>query len=78
MRFERLIHSACADFAPRKLLFVRSGSHGRNERSLNIADRVLKYGCGITQEEAEKDHDENLHNFLLRMQQVELELNPAR
>ena len=44
----------------------------------NIADRGLKYGCGITQEEAEKDHDENLRNFLLRMQQVELELNPAR
>ena len=42
----------------------------------NIADRVLKYGYGITQEEAEKDHDENLRNFLLR--QVELELNPAK
>ena len=55
-----------------------AGSPGGNERSLNIADRVLKYGCGITQEEAEKDHDENLRNFLLRMQQVELELNPAR
>ena len=42
----------------------------------NVADRVLKYGYGITQEEAEKDHDENLRNFLLR--QVELELNPAK
>ena len=36
----------------------------------NIADRVLTYGCEIQQEEAEKDHEENLHNFLLRMQQV--------
>ena len=44
----------------------------------NIADRVLKYECGITQEETEKDHDENLRNFLLRMEQVEVELNPAR
>ena len=42
----------------------------------NVADRVLKYGYGITQEEAEKDHDENLRNFLLR--QVELELNPSK
>ena len=42
----------------------------------NISDRVLKYGYGITQEEAEKDHDENLRNFLLR--HVELELNPAK
>ena len=42
----------------------------------NIADRVLKYRYGITQEEAEKDHDENLRNFLLR--QVELELNPSK
>ena len=30
----------------------------------NIADVVLIYGCGQTQEEAEKDHDENLYNFL--------------
>ena len=42
----------------------------------NIADRVLKYGYGITQEDAKKDHDENLRNFLLR--QVELELNPYK
>ena len=42
----------------------------------NIADSVLKYGYGITQEDAEKDHDENLRNFLLR--QVELELNPYK
>ena len=43
----------------------------------NIADRVLICGCGITQEEAEEDHDETLHNVLMRMQQVELKLNPA-
>ena len=29
----------------------------------------------MTQEQAEKAHDENLHNFLLRMQQVLLKLN---
>ena len=43
----------------------------------NIADDVLIYGCGETQEEAEKDHDENLYNFLLRMRQVKLKLNSA-
>ena len=44
----------------------------------NIADDVLIYGCGETQEEAEKDHNENLYNFLLRMRQVKLKLNPAK
>lgn len=44
----------------------------------NIADDVLIYGCGQTQEEAEKDHDENLYNFLRRMQEVKLKLNPAK
>lgn len=33
----------------------------------NIANDVRICGCGETQEEAEKDHDENLYNFLLRM-----------
>ena len=37
----------------------------------------VKHGYVIAQEEAEKDHNENLHNFLLRMQQVLLKLNPA-
>ena len=44
----------------------------------NIADDVLIYGCGQTQEEAERDHDENLYHFLQRMQQVKLKLNPAK
>ena len=44
----------------------------------NIADDVLIYWCGQTQEEAEKDHDKNLYNFLLRMQQEKLKLNPAK
>ena len=44
----------------------------------NIADDVLIYGCGQTKEEAEKDHDKNLYNFLLRMQQVKLKLNPTK
>ena len=43
----------------------------------NIAD-VLIYGCGTIQEETEKDHDESLYNFLLRMQQVKLKQNPAK
>ena len=44
----------------------------------NIADDVLIYGCGQTKEKAEKDHDENLFNFLLQMQQVKLKLNPTK
>ena len=44
----------------------------------NIADDVLIYGCGQTQEEAERDHDENLYNFLLRMRHVQLRLNPKK
>ena len=56
-----------------------AGSPGSNEKclELNIADRVLKHGCVIAHEEVEEDHDDNLHNFLLRMQQVLLKLNPA-
>ena len=41
----------------------------------NIADDALIYECGQTKDEAEKDHNENLHNFLLRIQQVKLKLN---
>ena len=44
----------------------------------NIANDVLIYGCGQTQEEAEQDHDENLYNFLRQMQEVKLKLNPAK
>jgi len=44
----------------------------------NIVDDVLIYGCEETKEEAEKDHDENLYNFLLRIQQVKLKLNPTK
>ena len=44
----------------------------------NIADDVLIYGCGETQKQAEKDHDENLYHFLLRMRDVKLKLNPSK
>ena len=50
----------------------------QQEGICNIADDVLIYGCGQTKEEAEKDRDENLYNFLLRMQQVKLKLNPTK
>ena len=43
----------------------------------NIADDVLIYGCGETHEQAEKDHDEHLYHFLVRMREVKLKLNPA-
>ncbi len=43
-----------------------------------FSDDVLIYGCGQTQEEAEKDRDENLYHVLLRMQQVKDTLNPAK
>lgn len=45
---------------------------------LNIADDVLIFGSGTTQEEAERDHDENLYKFLLRVRQVKLKLNPTK
>ena len=44
----------------------------------NIADDALIFRCGQTQEEADKDHGENLYNCLLRMQHVKLNLNPAK
>ena len=44
----------------------------------NIADDVLTYGCEETHEQAEKDHDENLYHFLVRMREVKLKLNPAK
>ena len=44
----------------------------------NIADGVLIYGSGETHEQAEKDHDENLYHFLVRMCKVKLKLNLAK
>ena len=39
---------------------------------------VLIYGCGEAQEQAEKDHDEDLYHFLVRMHKVKLKLNPSK
>ena len=44
----------------------------------NIADYVLIYECGETQDQDEKDHDENLYHFLARMRGVKLKLNPSK
>ena len=44
----------------------------------NNAGDVLIYGCGETQEQAEKGHDENLYHFLLRRREVKLKLNPSK
>ena len=44
----------------------------------NIAGDVLTYGCEETHEQAEKDNDENLYHFLVRIREVKLKLNPAK
>ena len=43
-----------------------------------IANDVHIYGCGETHEQAEKDHDENLYHFLVRVREVKLKLKPAK
>ena len=49
---------------------------GRLKGVCNIADDILIYGCGETHEQAEKDHVENLYDFLVLMREVKM--NPAK
>ena len=42
------------------------------------ADDILVFGCGDTIEEAEKDHDINLWNVMLRCRAANLKLNPKK
>ena len=53
---------------------VLEGLHGEEV----IADDILVYGCGKTQEEAVKDHDANLIELLKRAQMVTLKLNKKK
>ena len=48
------------------------------EGVINIADDILIYGCGDTQEEADKDHDKNLIDLLERCRERSLKLNPEK
>ena len=48
------------------------------EGVINIADDILIYGCGDTQEEADKDHDKNLIDLLERCRERNLKLNPEK
>ena len=45
---------------------------------VNKADDILVFGCGDTIEEAEKDHDINLWNIMLRCRAANLKLNPKK
>ena len=45
---------------------------------VNKADDILVFGSGETVEEAEKDHDKNLWNLMLRCREVNLKLNPKK
>ena len=45
---------------------------------VNKADDILVFGCGDSIEEAEKDHDVNLWNLMLRCRKVNLKLNPKK
>ena len=53
---------------------VLEGLHGMEV----IVDDILVYGCGKTQEEAVKDHDENLIELLKRAQNANLKLNKKK
>ena len=44
----------------------------------DIVDDVAIYGCGQTKGGGRERSDENLYNFLLRMHQVKLKLNPTK
>ena len=43
-----------------------------------IADDILVYGCGTTDEECQKDHDTNLHRLLQRARDKNLKLNKKK
>ena len=45
---------------------------------VNKADDILVFGCSDSTEEAEKDHDVNLWNLMLRCREVNLKLNPKK
>ena len=45
---------------------------------MNKADDILVFESGGSIEEAEKDHDINLWNFMLRCLDVNLKLNPKK
>ena len=45
---------------------------------VNKADEILVFGRGGSIEEAEKDHDINLWNLMLRCRDVNLKLNPKK
>ena len=45
---------------------------------MNKADDILVFGSGDSMEEAEKDHDINLWNLMLRCRDVNLKLNPRK
>ena len=45
---------------------------------VNKADEILVFGSGGSIEEAEKDHDINLWNLMLRCRDVNLKLNPKK
>ena len=45
---------------------------------VNKADDILVFGSGYSMEEAEKDHDINLWNLMLRCRDVNLKLNPRK
>ena len=45
---------------------------------MNKADDILVFGSGDSIEEAEKDHDINLWNLMLRCREVNLKLNPKK
>ena len=45
---------------------------------INIADDILIYGSGDTQEEADEDHDKNLIALLARCRERNLKLNPEK
>ena len=48
------------------------------EGVINISDDILIYGCGDTQEEADKDHDKNLIDLLERCRERNLKLNSEK
>ena len=45
---------------------------------VNKADDILVFGSGDSMEEAEKDHDINLWNIMLRCRELNFKLNPRK
>ena len=71
-------YAVLCKFRPRRVSAKATRSAGGVKGVVNKADDILVFGSRETVEEAEKDHDMNLWNLMLRCKEVNLKLNPKK